>query len=409
MSNRSCEREAMRKRRVYCILVPMLSGLAMLNPAWADVNVDADYPGGNIAVEKVEGDAVTLQQELRDTGRWWFYWNFRVSGAAGRTLTFRFTNRNVFGTQGPAVSTDDGLTWSWLGTRTVKGSSFSYQFAPDSSDVRFAFSLPYQEADLRRFLVRHKGNENLVVHELCKTRKNRAVERIHIGRLDGKPKHRALITCRHHACECTASYVVEGMMEALLAETDEGKWFRENVEVMVVPFMDKDGVEDGDQGKGRKPRDHCRDYVGKSLYPSVRTLRTFVPEWSAGKLRMAHDFHCPGARDNRIYQVGSSHEKIWTEQKKFGGILESIADRALPYTPANDLPFGKGWNKASNYKEGKSFFQWADELEGIRLSSAIEIPYAQAGKVTITPDTARAFGVNFVQAMRKYLEQFPVE
>jgi len=228
-----------------------------------EITIDADYPGGNIVVERIAGDTVSLHQDLRDTGRWWFYWNFRVSDpAAGRTLTFRFTNRNVFGTQGPAVSVDDGLTWSWLGTKTVKGNSFSYTFPPDTESVRFAFALPYQEADLRRFLAQHKGNKHLVVHELCKTRKGRSVERIHIGKLDGQPAHRALITCRHHACESTASYVVEGMMEALLANTDDGKWLRENVEVMVVPFMDKDGVEDGDQGKGRKPRDHCRHYVG---------------------------------------------------------------------------------------------------------------------------------------------------
>jgi len=374
----------------------------------AEIMIDADYPGGNIVVDKIEGDTVTLHQDLRDTGRWWFYWNFRVTGAAGRTLTFYFTSKkSLFGTLGPAVSKDDGLTWSWLGTETVKNNSFSYKFPADAKCARFAFSLPYQESDLEHFLARHKGNNYLTVHELCKTRKHRTVERIHLGRLDGQPNYRVLITCRHHACESTASYVVEGMMEAILGMNEDGKWFRENVEVLVVPFMDKDGVEDGDQGKDRKPRDHCRDYVGKSLYPSVRMLRTFVPEWSTGRLSIAFDFHCPFIRDNTIYQVGSSHENIRVEQKKFGGILESVDDRTLPYKVSDDLPFGTSWNKASNYKGGKSFFQWAAELTEIRLSSAFEIPYAQAGKSTITPDTARAFGADFVRAMRKYFEQLP--
>jgi len=399
-----------RERISECVTIKFLAismALCCTAKAMGEIQVDADYPGGNIVVDKIDGDTVTLHQELRDTGRWWFYWNFRVSGAAGRTLTFRFSNKNAFGTMGPAVSRDGGLTWSWLGTKTVKGTSFSYTFPPDVKSVRFAFSLPYQEADLGRFLARHKGNDHITVHELCRTRKNRSVERIHIGKLDGHPKHRVLITCRHHACESTASYVVEGMMDAFLAKTDDGKWFRENVEVMVVPFMDKDGVEDGDQGKGRKPRDHCRDYVEESLYPSVRTLRSFAPQWSAGRLSIAHDFHCPYLNGKMIYQVGSSHQNIWAAQKKFGGILESITNMALPYKASDDMPFGKSWNKASSYKEGKSFFQWADELEGIQLSSAIEIPYAQSGRVTITPDTARAFGANFVQAMRKYLEQLP--
>ena len=75
--------------------------------------------------ERIEGDQVYLSQELRDTNGWWFYWNFRVRGAAGRTLTFKFTNGNVFGTQGPAISLDNGLTWSWLRTKTIKGTQLS--------------------------------------------------------------------------------------------------------------------------------------------------------------------------------------------------------------------------------------------------------------------------------------------
>jgi hypothetical protein len=392
-----------------CIVVPLLLGLATLNPAWADVKVDADYPGGNIVVDRIEGAEVHLHQDLRDTNGWWFYWNFRVRGAAGRTLTFRFTNRNVIGTRGPAVSLDEGRTWSWLGTKTVKGASFSYVFGPAAKSVRFAFALPYQETDLNRFLAQYKGSKHLAVHELCKTPKGRSVERIHIGKLHGQPAHRMLITCRHHACESTASYVVEGMLAALLAETDDGKWLRENVEVLVVPFMDKDGVEDGDQGKNRKPRDHCRDYAGESLYPSVGTLRTLIPEWSAGRLHIALDLHCPGSRGQTIYLVGSPDKTIWQAQTTFSKTLESVGDRALPYNASANLPWGKGWNKASSYKAGKPCFLWADELENIKLSTAIEIPYANAGQATITPDAARAFGVDLVEAMRQYLEQLPTQ
>jgi hypothetical protein len=377
----------------------------------ADITIDADYPGGNIIVERIDGDTVSLKQDLRDNGRWWFYWNFRVNDvAAGQTLTFRFTNRNVFGTRGPAVSVDDGLTWSWLGTNTVKGNSFSYTFPPDTKRVRFAFAMPYQEADLKCFLEQHEGNDHLAVHELCKTRKDRSVARIHIGKLEGQPKHRVLIVGRSHACESTASYVVEGLMEALLADTEDGQWLRENVEVMVVPFVDKDGVEDGDQGKGRKPRDHNRDYVGESLYPSVKTLRTFVPEWSAGRLSIALDFHCPSSRDNKIFQVGGPNQTIWAEQKKFGAILQSItdkSDKSLLYKQSHDIPFGESWNKPAAYKDGKPFGHWSGELEAIRLASTVEIPYANAGKGTITPDNARAFGADFVQAIREYLQQLP--
>ena len=56
--------------------------------------IDCEFPGGNIVVDAIEGDTVSLHQDLRDTRGDWFYWYFRVRGAAGRTLNFKFTKGN---------------------------------------------------------------------------------------------------------------------------------------------------------------------------------------------------------------------------------------------------------------------------------------------------------------------------
>jgi len=396
------------KTRNIILAAIVLGGLA--GDVRAEVAVDADYPGGNIIVERIDGDVIDLRQDLRDTRGWWFYWNFRVRGAGGRRLTFRFTNKNVIGTRGPAVSTDGGKTWAYMGMRSVKGASFAYTFPGDAKDakpVRFAFAIPYQEADLKQFLARHEKNKHLAVRQLCKTRKGRTVERIHIGRIDGKAPHRALLTCRHHSCESMASYVLEGAMSAILADTECGKWFRRNVEVMAVPLVDIDGVEDGDQGKNRKPRDHNRDYIGKSVYASTAALRELVPKWSDARLKIAIDLHCPwirGRQSEVIYLVGGKDKAIWQAQCRFAGILESIRPDALPYKASNNLPFGKAWNTGGNFKAGKSCSRWASELRGIDLATTIEVPYANAGKVTITPKLARAFGAALAEAMYEYLQ-----
>jgi len=220
--------------------------------------VDCDFPGGNIIVDGVEGDTVAIHQDLRDTEGDWFYWYFRVRGAAGRTLTFQFTRGNVIGVRGPAVSTNGGKTWFWLGSESVTDASFRYAFPEDAEEVRFCFAMPYLETNLREFLERRAGNPHLKVDVLCRSRKGREVELLHLGRLDGRCDHRVLLTCRHHACEMMASYSLEGIMEEVLADTEEGRWLREHVEFLVVPFVDKDGVEDGDQGKNRRPHDHNR-------------------------------------------------------------------------------------------------------------------------------------------------------
>ncbi len=392
----------MQKRMVLLILVCT----CCVGRLWADITIDADYPGGNIVLERIEDDTVYLHQDLRDTVGWWFYWNFRVRGAAGRSLTFHFTNKNVFGTRGPAVSLDEGDTWSWLGHHTVQDTSFRYRISNDADCVRFAFAIPYLESDLNDFLKPYEQNRHLRQERLCTTRKGRAVRRLHIGQLNGIPEHRLLLTCRHHACESSASYVLEGMMAALLADTKDGRWMREHVEVLIVPFMDKDGVQEGDQGKNRSPRDHNRDYADESLYASTGALRELVPTWSDARLRMAIDLHSPwirGPNNEVIYLVGSAHETIWKAQCAFSHLLETVCGDGLPYRASDNIPFGTAWNTSKNYTQGMSFSRWASTLEGIRLATTIEVPYANAGTVTMTPELARPFGGALVTAIRQYL------
>ncbi len=369
--------------------------------------IDTAFPGGNIIVDRIEGDIVFLRPDLRDTSTWWFYWHFRVRGAAGRTLTFQFVGKNPIGTQGPAVSTDGGETWSWLGLHVVKNSSFKYTFDEQSREVRFCFSIPYLEANLDELLRRYTGNPYLAIQRLCRTPKGRAVELLYAGKIEGQPKYRILLTARHHACEMIASYTLEGLLEAILAETDLGRWFRNNVGIMAVPFVDKDGVEDGDQGKNRKPHDHNRDYANQSIYPSVRAIRQFVPEWSGGKLDVVLDLHCPyisGKNNEVIYLVGSSNPAIWKQQQKFAAVLESVKIGSLPYSSESSLPFGTDWNTAKNYGEQKSCGRWGAEQSGIRLATTIEIPYANVGTIVVTCNNARAFGKDLALALRHYLE-----
>ena len=364
--------------------------------------IDADYPGGNIVVERIKGDTAYIHQDIRDTKGWWFYWNFRVRGAAGRTLTFRFTNRDPIGLRGPAVSTDAGLTWSWLGRKTVqktdKGALFTYTFPGDVKEVRFCFSIPYQLSDLQRFLKTHAKNPHLGVRELCKSRKGRSIERLHLGKLQGEPMYRVLLTCRHHSCATMASYCLEGILEAILAETDDGRWFRKNVEVLAIPFMDKDGVEEGDQGKNRKPHDHNRDYLGKSIYPSVAALRKFVPKWSNGKLRISLDMHSPYYNDKNIFFFAGKAEPLHKNTLEFCHILEQQKKGSLVYSAAN--------NKYSDPLP-KMNRGWCSKLPGVLVPVTIEFPYATADGNVVTAESARAFGHDIAHAIRLYLQQQP--
>ncbi len=181
-------------------------------PERTAVVVDCDFPGGNIIVDGIEGDTISVRQDLRDTEGHWFYWCFRVLGAAGRKRIVRFTDKNVIGVYGPAVSTDGGWNWRWLGTESVEGQSFTYRVPDDAGEVRFSMGMPYLQAHLEAFLARYAGHPNLEAGTLCATEQGRQAELLRLGRLDGGGEHRILLTCRHHCCEMMASYSLEGIM-----------------------------------------------------------------------------------------------------------------------------------------------------------------------------------------------------
>lgn len=373
--------------------------------------VDGAFPGGNIIVDSIEGTTISLHQDLRDTEGDWFYWCFRLRGGAGNTIRVRFTQSHVMGVHGPGVSLDGGKNWQWLGAEQVEENSFSYSVPADAEEVRFSWGMPYVEQNLRRLLHPFGSHPNLEVRTLCTTEKGRAAELLRMGCIHDEPQYRVLLTARHHCCEMMASYVLDGIMQAILAEDECGAWLCHNVEFLIVPFVDKDGVEQGDQGKNRRPHDHNRDYED-GVHSTVQAIRTLVPEWSKGKLKFAMDLHCPwkyGKHNEDIYFVGNPDVAIWGEVEKFAAILERNNSGALPYATANNLPFGQAWNVNTNYTSkltGKplcSCTRWAAQQPGIRAAATIEIPYANASGVVVDQVSATSFGHDLARAIRLYL------
>ena len=367
--------------------------------------IDCDFPGGNITVVSVRDDVFVLRPDLRDTPQPWFYWHFRVQGAAGRALTFCFDSPDcVVGALGPAVSLDSGRTWRWLGAESLCENGFRFAVPPALGEVRFAVAFPYLQANLEAFLNARLPSPHLVRESLCLTGAGRDAELLRAGCLAAAPRARVLLTARHHACESLASFVLEGILQAVLETGETGGWLRENVEILAIPFVDKDGVEQGDQGKSRAPHDHNRDYfTAPPLYPTVAAIKRLVPVWSDGKLRVHLDLHCPllrGADHEEISFVGSPDADGWREAQGFAGLLRERQQGPLVYTGAQDLAFGEGWNVGT---EAQTSTAWSSSLIADGFAVTLEIPYAVAHGTPVTPDSARAFGRDLAAALAAYL------
>lgn len=385
------------------------------------VKISANFPGGNIIVDdcenestlsyQVTSDTINLRPDLRDTEGDWFYWYFEVTGAENRTLYFQFPG-NCVGNFGPAVSRDRGESWQWLYNEARKAQNhFSYTFGGHEKAVSFCVAIPYLQADFERHISSLKDNPYVSVQSLTTSEKGRVVEELHIRHPENSPKYKVLITARHHACEMVASYVLEGIIESTInGEDTDMKWLRDNVEFLIVPFMDKDGVEDGDQGKNRKPHDHNRDYSGKSIYKSTSALREKVPIWSEGKLTVALDVHCPYITgewngNEYIYFVGAKEKNLACEQKKFVNTLIKHQKGNLKIPPSKALiEYGTSWNTAKNYNKGLWFSKWASTLDGVSLSVGMEIPYSNHLGQQVTPQNSRLVGNDLASAISIYLQ-----
>ena len=390
------------------IVLVVLWGLARLG-AWghgllqAEVQVHTDHAGGNGVIEAMEPGQVRLRPDLRDTRPDWFYWNIRVTGAEGTTLRFQFP-ADVFGPLGPAISRDDGATWSWLGREAVRENGFAVDFASTEGAVRLAFCIPYTGADLERFLHERRDHGALRVETLCRSRGGRPVPRLRVGAVEREPRQRVLLVARHHACESMASFTLEGVIDEILGESPEGRWLRSEVEFLIVPLMDRDGVEAGDQGKLRQPHDHWEDYAPPGLYAETRALREFVPGWGGDRLRLALDVHCPSRLDQELYFAATGRAEVHQKLARLAVDLEQVPGREVPFRKESTLAFGKGWNTAAYYGPRVCFMNWAEGLPGSPAAGTLEVPYARTGETVMTPAVARQLGRDLARAMQRYLQ-----
>ena len=372
--------------------------------------VDTDIPAGNAIIDSVDGDTVHLRPDLRDTQGHWFYWHVRVRQAAGRTLRFVFPNTACIGTRGPAVSFDAGATWRWL-TNDIfpHADHFDVTLPGDAHDARLAMTIPYVPAHLDAFLATPPATLDAAAitrETLCTSNAGHDVPLLRIGNRDN-PDARVLVTARHHACESMASFVLEGMLAAALADNA----LMQRVEIMFIPFVDYDGVVAGDQGKNRAPHDHNRDYAGESVHRETAAIRELVPSWSAGRLRVGFDLHCPWLRNNptgegqneKVYQVGKQDPTHWAQQQRFGELLEANLTGPLPYRQSNDLPFGQDWNTGNNYGSFKSSTRWLAEQPGVELATTFEIPYANAQGAQVHIEPCRTLGRDILAALRAWV------
>ncbi len=348
------------------------------------LQVDGDFIGGNILVKEISENKAVLSRDLRDTETEWFFWAFRVRGAAGMTVTFDMTH-DYIGKFGPAVS-HDGASWEWLMDRD-NAHSFTYTFGEGETCVYFAHHMLYHPDRFYEFCSRH----NLACGELGKSKKTgESIPYLAFG----EGTEYILLTARHHACESTGSYVLEGVLDELLLHP------LKNFRVVCVPFVDYDGVCCGDQGKGRFPHDHNRDYglQDEPIYDTVKSIREFA---KTHPIKYAFDFHSPaheGERNDTAFIVRINHDQVG-DMIRFGKLLEEEnTSNALAYHTRNDINPDVDWN-CSDFPTISRYIYLVSHAV---MSFSFETCYFGTPENRFSAEGAVALGRNFARALAKF-------
>ena len=354
------------------------------------MEITKDFYGGNIIIRSVLGDDVFVDREVRgDTG--YFYWAFCVKGAQGKTLRFMFQNKTRVGRFGAAVS-HDMINWVWSNTKTTvnDGDAFTYTFSENEDVVYFAHDMIYSEKRLREFAEKN----NIKIEVFTQTKKGRDVPCFSIG----EGEKTVLVTSRHHACESTGTHVLEGFAKGCLEKRTEG------IKFLFVPFVDYDGVTDGDAGKNRLPYDHNRDYGEKEpIYNETAKLRELA---DSGKVLINFDLHSPH-HDSGINDYPYLMKIPADENDIFGRISKALCEatqkdkKSMLYTGKQDIEYGTQWN-SSDVPNAKNYF-----LKRCTLNASItmETPYFGLDDNPFTQERAINMGKHLYEAIYNILEE----
>lgn len=255
------------------------------------LRITGEFDGGNIRVRQIHADGADLEIVPDHQSDFYQWFNFRVSGAAGRKLTLRIVN--CAGSAYPegwagyqARVSDAGLRWRCAPTHYAQG-ILTIGVEATSDFLQVAYFVPYP-AERHTALLAHYGAATGVRRRvLGRSIEGRALEALSLG---SGPVQVWLIA-RQHPGETMAQWWIEGALEELAcASQPDIVQLRELATLHIVPDMNPDGAARGHLRSNAAGVNLNREWQSPSLERSPEVLHVLRAMEEAG-LDIAMDVH----------------------------------------------------------------------------------------------------------------------
>ncbi len=211
-----------------------------------DLRISAAFDGGNIvsiSTQKADDIRLSIRPDQDSAFYQWFY--FRLSGARHQACRLRL--ENAAGAAYPAGwdnyrarASYDRQHWFLVPTRIENG-ELIIEHRPEQDSVYYAYFTPYSwERHLDRLALAQQS-ARVRSHRLGSTLDGRDLDMLQIGSAE-EGRRRIWITARQHPGETMAEWLMEGVIDRLLDESDPvATALLESAVFYLVPNMNPDG------------------------------------------------------------------------------------------------------------------------------------------------------------------------
>ena len=265
----------------------------------------ADFESGNIAdVQQVGVDSFTFAIRLNEPqNECWGWYYFAIANSSNRTATLFLTNPDSWQDQtcNPVFSLDN-LSWQRVADVWRQGNWVGFRQYLGADTVWFAQGFPFTVSRMYAYLDTiesspfvHRATLGYSVHD-------RPIDMITITdeRWSGERKKTAWLISRQHPMESPPTYLLRGLIDGVLDQSEFAERWRRDVVLKVVPIVNVDGVAEGYSRHNVNGINLNRDWQENisAEQPEVRAVHQAIDDYSASgeEIDLFMDLHA--AMDN---------------------------------------------------------------------------------------------------------------
>ncbi len=209
------------------------------------------------------------------------------------------------------------------------------------------------------------------------------------------------LTARQHSGETPGSWVLDGILRFLAGDGEDSRRMREAVDVWVCPFVDLDGVVNGDYGKDALPWDFNRAWEQMPMRPAVQAIQRDLERFAnLTAPRLVIDLHAPGHSTPGLYLQLPREQRPPEQQQAAASFATELARHFTELEPdalARQTTYRSRWNMLSTVAS------WVWDHLGQTTCVCIETSYQRLTQDLLFPDDYRDIGRRIALAAEAWL------